>query len=319
MGYGFAGYFGLNRESTWGSGAAATDFIEILNENISLSKDRFDYKNVINTMAEPDDVAGMNRISGDVAFAANPRNLGYMLMSLFNQSTVTSLNTSFWKHIYTQPTDSGSAFSTTAPSVPYTLEIFRDVGTATQYTGGLVTGLSFNFAQNQDVRCTASFLCRGSSEVAKQTATFPNSPTKPFKFDQVSLQLGGAANTDIETLTVKIDNQYEGIGSLNLSEDIAKVRRTGFQTITIDGTVDFSDVVEYKNFIDQTEQQMIVSALIPSSFQLILNVPKMVYTAYPVGISGRGRNLVSFTAKGFYHAGSGTGIAATLTTINSYF
>lgn len=319
MSYGFAGYFGLKRETTWGSGAAADNFIEILNENITLTKDRFDYKNVINTMAEPDDIAGMNRISGDVSFACNPENIGFMLMSTFNQVTTTSLAAAFNKHVFTQPTDSGSAFSNESPSVPYTLEIFRDVGTATQYAGGLVTGLSFNYAQNQDVRCTASFLCRGTSEVAKQSATFPNSPTKPFKFDQVSLSIGGSATTKIETLTIKIDNQYEGLGSLNLSNDIAKVRRNGFQTVAIDGTIDYSDMAEYKNFVDQTEQKMVVSALIASSFQLIIDVPKMVYTAFPLGIAGRNRNLVSFTAKGFYHSGSGTGIQATLTTISSYF
>ena len=319
MGYGFAGYFGLKRETSWGSGAAATDFIEILNEDITLTKDRFDYKNVINTMAPPDDIAGMNRIGGSVAFACNPRNVGYMLMSAFNQSAVTSITGTFWKHLYTQPTDSGSKFSDESPSVPYTLEVFRDVGTATQYTGGLVTDLSFNFAQNQDVRCSAGFLCRGTSSVAKQSATFPNSPTKPFKFDQVSLSLGGSATTRIENLTIKLDNQYEGIGSLNLSNDIAKVRRNGFQMITIDGSIDYSDQAEYDDFVNQTETSMTIFALSANSFSLKIEIPRLVYDAFPLGISGRDRNLVSFTAKGFYHAGSGTGIAITLNTVNSYF
>jgi len=319
MGYGFAGYFGMRRESTWGSGLAANTFIEILNENITLSKDRFDYKNVINTMAEPDDIAGMNRLSGDVAFACNPANIGNVLMSTFNQSTVTSIAANFWRHVYTQPTNSNSAFSSQSPSVPYTLEIFRDVGTATQYAGGLATSLSFNYASNQDVRCSVGFLCRGTRHVASQVATFPNSPTKPFKFDQVSLSLGGSATTKIENLTVKIDNQYEGIGSLNLSDDIAKVRRSGFQTVEIDGTLDFSDVVEYTDFVNQEERALSIFALSANSFSLHIEVPRMVYTAFPLGIAGRDRNIVSFNAKGFYHVGSGTGISVTLATVNSYF
>lgn len=313
-----AGYFGLKRESTWGSGGAATVFFELLSENLTLNKDRFDYKNIIGTLAQPDDLAGVNRVAGGIVVAANPANIGYLLMSTFNTVTTTSLTAALWKHIYKQPTNSNSAFSTACPTVPYTAEIFRDVTTATQYTGLVANNISFNFTPNQDVRVTADFIGRGTSPVSAQVATFPNSPLTPFTFDQCSVSLGGSATARIENLTVSVNNNFEGIPSLNNSKDIAKIKRTGPQMVSISGTIDYEDQTEYNDFVNQTERQLIVTATMGASFQMILNMPRIVYTAFPLGQGGRGRNIVSFTGKAFYHTGSATGIAVTLTTINSY-
>ena len=320
MSYGFAGYIGLGREATWGSAQAANVFIEALNENVSVTIDRFDFKNIIATLAEPDDQAGVHRIGGSLAFAAHPEVIGPFLQSTFNLSTITEvLSGSLYTHDYTQPTDSGSAFSDESPSVPYTFEIFRDVSTCVAYAGGLVSALSFNFAPNQDVRCNATIVGRSAAPAAKQTPTFPGSPAKPFTFDTVSLQLGAGATTDIENLTVSIENQYEGIPVLNNSQYVGKVRRTGHQMVNISGTIDFVNMNEYDNFIAQTEQQMVVHATKANSFALTLDVPRMVFTGFPLGIPGKDRITVDFDAKGFYHSGSGTGIGITLTTQSSYF
>lgn len=319
MGYGFAGYFGWARETTWGSATNATRFIEILNEDVHQEIERFDYKNVIGTLATPDDKAGVRRVIGSVAFAGNPEALGPALMSVFNTVVTTSLAATLHRHVYKQPTSSNSAFSSTSPSVPYTLEIFRDVNTTMQYAGAVVSNLSLNFAPNQDVRASIGIIGRSERSAAYQTPTFPGSPTIPFTFDTVSLSLAGAANTKIENLTVTIDNQYEGIPALDLSTWISKIRRTGHQTVMINGTLDFSDTAEYNDFIAQTERQLVVSATLANSFSLVVDVPRMVYTSFPLGIGGKERLTVDFEGKGFYHTGSGTGIAVTLTTVSSYF
>lgn len=320
MGYGFSGYIGVKRESTWGSAQAADVFVEALSENISESIERFDFKNIVATMAEPDDQAGIHRVGGDVSFAGNPEALGPFLQSAFNISSITEVASGFlYQHVFHQPTTSNSAFSDNSPSVPYTFEIFRDVGTAVHYAGCLVSALTMNFAPNQDVRCSASVVGRSSAAAAKQTPTFPGSPNKPFTFDTASVQLAGSATTRIENLTISIQNQYEAIPALDMSLYASKMRRTGSQMINVSGTMDFSDHAEYDDFINQTERQMIVSVTKASSFAMVVDIPRLVYTAFPLGMPGKERLMVDFEGKGFYHSGSGTGIEVKLITQNSYF
>ena len=319
MAYGFSGYIGLGKEATWGSAQNASTFVEALNENIHVELDRFPYKNIIGTMAEADDIGGVQRVSGQMSFAAHPGNIGFFLFSTFGQATMTVVLSGFlFNHVYKSPTNSNSEFSTTAPSVPYTLEIFRDVTTATQYAGCLVSALTLNFAPNQDVRATASFIGRSTRYAAAQTPTFPGSSAKPFTFDTASVQLGGSATTKIEALTISIENQYEGIPALDMSTVISKIRRTGPQLVNVTGTLDFTTHAEYDDFLQQSETNLKVSVTKASSFAMTIEIPRLVYTAFPLGIPGKERIMVDFTAKGYYLASSATAIHVSLTTTRSF-
>src|SRR3990172_6861429 len=97
MSYGFAGFIGIARETGWGSGTNVSSggYIEALNESLTTNIDRFDYKNIIGTLASPDDMAGVKRVAGDIAFAAHPVTLGYFLLSAFSQATVSTVLSGF--------------------------------------------------------------------------------------------------------------------------------------------------------------------------------------------------------------------------------
>ncbi len=317
MSYGSIGYVGLAKETNWGSGQAATEFVEALTENITLNKDRYNHKNIIGSLAEPDDSVGLNRVGGSISFAANPVAIGHFLRGVLGtQSTSVVTSGSLWTH---QFATKNADFDATTPLPPYSVEVFRDVGTAQLYGGGQINGLTFTIANGQAVQCDAAFILRNAKETAQQTPTFPGSPSKPFAFDTVSLSLGGAANAAIEALTIGINNNLQGIGTLNLSSDIGKIRRNGHQMISVNGSIAFDDVTEYDNFKNQTEQRLAVSMTKANSFQMVIDIPKMVYTSFPLGIPGSNRLLVNFNGKGFYHSGSGNAIKVTLTTVKSNY
>lgn len=319
MAYGFAGHIGFARESAWGSGVAATNFAEAFSEDVSVTIDRFSYKTIIGALAEPDDAIGFNRVSGGIRVPAHPVSIGHFLKAAFGTMSKTTVLSGF---LFTNDffsTAQGQDFSAETPLQPYTFEIFRDVTSAHQYTGMVCDQFSMAFTQGGAVMVDTRWLGRGSAVIAKSTPTFPGSPLKPFTFDTVSLSLGGAANTLIETLTWEVVNNLSGFGSLNLSRDISKVRRTNHQMINIRGSIDFTNVDEYLDFINQTEQRLTISVTKASSFQLVVDIPRMVYTAHPTGIPGRERLTADFTGKGFYHAGSGTAIKVSLTTTGSSY
>ena len=319
MGYGFAGHIGLSRETNWGSGTSATSYIEALSEDLTLSIDRFSHKAIIGSLAEPDDTAALRRVTGSVRFAAQPVALGHFLKGVLNTVSCTGVvsGTLMLNEFFT--TAGGTDFSAEVPLQPWSFEVFRDVTTSVQYTGIQVDGLTLQVDQNAALMCEAKLIGRGAAPLAKTVPTFPGSPSKPFTFDSCSLSIGGAGTALIETLSIEINNNLQGLGALNLSTNIAKVRRSNHQMVTLRGTMDFATMTEYMNFVNQTEQAFTLSFTRANSFQLVVSLPRVVYTAFPLGIPGRERITVSMEGKAYFHTGSGHAIKASLTTINSYF
>jgi hypothetical protein len=317
MGYGFNGFIGLGRETGWGSAVAATDFIEAMSEDLSATLERFGYKAMIASMGEPDDATGLLRVAGSIRAAAHPGNLAQLLRGVLHSFNTTSATGPLYTHAFVT-TSGGADFSSEVPHQPYSFEVFRDVTSSVRYAGCLIDTLTFNFNTQGAVMVEAGIIGRSAAQLSKSAPTFPNSPTpKPFTFDTVSLSVGGAGTSLIETLSVQIQNNFEGLGALNLSQYIAKVRRGNHQMVNIQGTMDFSTMGEYQKFIDQTEQRLTVSVTKTGSAQLVIDVPRMVYTAFPLGVPGRERLTVSFTGKGFVHPGSQNAIKVSLTTPTS--
>jgi hypothetical protein len=316
MSYGFAGHIGFARETTWGSATAVAsgDYIEALSENISVDIERFGYKAIIGSMGEPDDATGLFRVAGTIRASAHPMQMLPFLKSCLHSVTTTSLSGPLYQHAFIT-TSGGADFSSDCPVQPYTIEVFRDVTSSMQYAGCVVNALAFTFQQGA-VMLEASILGRSAASIAKTTPTFVSSPSKPFTFDTVSLSIGGAGTALIETLTVRVNNNLEAFGALNLSQYVAKVRRNNHQMVEVNGTLDFASLAEYYKFLNQTEQQLRVNVTRAASFSLLVDVPRLVYTAFPTGIPGRERLTVDFTGKGFVVTNSNA-IGITLTTVSS--
>lgn len=313
---GFLGYFGLAKEVTWGTAVAATDFAEILRESVSASYDRFAIKNITAVYAEPDDVAGVQRIAGDVVLAAHALPMGHMLKAALNTVSGSVVLSGF---LYTTAFGTTkSEFAQGVASQPYTLEFSRDVGSAFQYAGGVCSQLQFGLVPNQDLRMTASWIAKSvqlKSQLA--TPTFPTSPTFPFTFDTASFSVGGAGSARLEAFNLTINNNLEGIPALNNAAQIARIRRRDVQTVHISGTLNWEDVSEYLDFINQTERAMTLSLTKANSFQVVFDMPRVVYDTFPQDNSGRERQTVQFTGIARYLVSSQVALSVRLTNTKS--
>ena len=318
MSYGFAGYIGIGKVTASSGLTAAqttTDYIKALSEAINLDYDRFQTTNIHGNYYEPDDEAGMGRVSGNIVVPVHPVSFGHILMGTFNRSTVTTVLSGFlWKSVFT--TVSSDAASDSAGQ-PFCFEVNRDSSSSFRYAGINITTLEINYAPNQDVRATVGVVGRNASSVTKTTPTFPSSSSSPFTFDTLSLSTGGTGTTKIEALRISIDNQIEGLATLGNNTNIIRTIRRGPQTIRLAGTMNFTSFTDYNNFVNQTEQEWIVSVFKASSFQLDITLPRVVLNTFPINMSGRERISVNFTGMARYHTGSGTAINIALTTTKS--
>lgn len=315
MGYGFMGHVGLAKEVTWGSGVAATDFVEALSADLAIDIPRFDYKSIIGNAGEPDQTPGIRGVSGTIRTAAHPVSIGHFLKGALQTKSITAVGSMFLNEFYSTAAD----FSVDTPLQPYTIETYLDVTTSVRFTGCVISQLALTFEPNAAVMAEASIIGRGSSVCSKSVPTFPGSPAQPFTFDTVSLSLAGAGTTLIETLTVTINSNLEGFGALNQSLYVAKIRRTDHQMVNVSGRFDFVDLVDYERFLNNTEMALTVSTTKANSFQMIVSVPRLIYTAFPLNNPGRDRITVDFEGKGYVHQGSGHAIKISLITTNSSY
>ena len=302
MGYGMNGHCGFAFESSGGTPVAAADYIEALSESLTLNKDRFEVKNIVNRFSEADDMAGLDRVGGDIVFAGIPGPLGAMLAGVTGiQSNTEVLSGFLHTHTFTM---ANADWDTVFAQRPMTFEIFRDVTSSQQYAGCNIAGLSMNVAPNQALQVTASIVGKSMLQLQKTTASFPGSPANPLAFDTCSIEVGGAATALIEGITSNIDNQLEGVPSLNNSTTIRAIRRTGPQMFRLSGNIAFEDITEMENFRNQTEQQFIISMTRANSFQFIQDFPRVVYNTFAPVMAGRDRIIVGFEGIARYHSGS---------------
>lgn len=319
MSYGMTGAIGLGKETAWGTAAFAVGscqtFVEAMSENVTVAIDRFDTRNIYDNLFEPDDFDGVRRVAGQIVAAAHPINIGYFLNAAFGQTTsVTSIVAALQTHTFAPLT---ADVASNAPLPSYTFEINRDVTSSQLYAGGQLSKLQLQVGPNQDVRMTSDWLFQASSSsiVKPSTSAYPSSSNTPFAFDTASIQFGGAATSLVEALTFTFDNRLEGIPTLNNSKNIARVRRTGPQQIRLSGVMAFTNATDYNSFLTQTELAVIASFTRAASFQLLLTMPRMIYTAYPITMPGRERLTVQFEGIGRTPVAVGSfGFTAALTT-----
>lgn len=318
---GTVGFVGIGKESTWGTPVAATDYFEIMSENLTLGIDRFPTRNAFGGFYEPRDYAGVRRNTGDLVMFGHPVSVGHLLKACFNTISQTTVLSGFlWRSQFsTVKSEFVDGASAIIPSVPYTLEVHRDVTSSQRYDGAVCSRLSFSLAPNQDLRVTAGWVAQGFSNIARSTPTFPGSSRDPFTFDTASVSIDGVANAYFEAFNLTINNNLNGIPALNNSNEIARIRRGGDQNVRVGGTLAFETITELQDFVNQTDRQLKLNLFRANSFNITFDLPSFNYTAFPLGIPGRDRLLVNFDGMGQYNVGSGLAIDIGLTTIKSNY
>lgn len=319
MAYGFQGFVALGKQSAWGTPTAPGAFYELLSESLVQTRDRFDVRNLVGRVTEPDDVAGLVRIEGELVGPAHPVSVGHFINAAMGQGSkaITVVLSGFLWRLDWMP--SPSDFSSLAPLPPYTLEVFRDVTSSHRYADAVATRIQFAVQPNQDLRTTLGLIAKTTSVIARSSPTFPGSPTDPFTFDTASISIAGAASELVEGWTLTVDNQLEGVPVLNSSTEIHRVRRRGPVQVRLAGTIGFETLTEYKNFIDQTEQAIIARFFRAQSFQVIFDLPRVVWSEFPPAAGGRERITAAFTGIARHHVGSGTPLQIRLTTTDSSY
>jgi len=256
---------------------------------------------------------GFNTIGGTINMEAHPISIGALLQAAMGApSTVTSGGV--YTHTFKPRT---TEFDGKFAGSPMTIHSYLDdAGSATLFYDMVCNNYELGINNGEFVMSKFGFVGGQYQQIAALTAAYPIG--KNWTWDQSSVSLGGAAVTEMKSLTIAVDEAMEASGTLAATKSPTRVKRTGFRTVTINGTMTFDNQTEYQQFLSQSERNLTATFLSDTEIQsgyynsLELIVPLNRHTEFKPVPSGPGEIEVSFSSKGVYSVTSATAFQATL-------
>jgi len=314
MAYGQHGHLGVSfQESLGTSYVNSMMYFPIISESLTEKIESLMSEELSARYEEPDEYEGMHGIEGDIVTEVHPHLVGKWLKAWCGQGSRDSFVQSCYHHLFL-PADSDYD-EERAALPPMSIEVYRDTGSAYLYYDCMVNQLTFEIAQGAFYKMTAGII---GAQFAWANKSAPSYLTgSNFTWDVTSLSLAAAGIDDAASLTFTLNNNLAGKAYLDGNKYPGRILRDGHRVIEIAGTMLLNGDTEARNYRNRTQQQLILTATDPATVmlahnQLVIDIPKMLYTEFPANMAGPGLIEVGFSAKGKYDTSSDYAIKFTL-------
>jgi hypothetical protein len=298
MGYGQDAFIGISFQSSYGTAnTTSVDYLPFNAETLTETIDDIVSEGMRNRFEEGASCEGAHTVEGDIQMEVHPIVIGKIIKAWTGHESAT-LNDSAYSHQFLPAT---ADFDTYAATPPMTFEVYRGVDSSFQYYDMLCNQFTIEIAQGALIRSTATFV---GGKFAFINNTAPSYIAGScFPWDITSVSIGGAAVDNASQITMTFNNNIEPIHVLDATKTPGRAKRTGYRTVEVAGTVFFDNSSQYQIFRARTQQRLIVTMTgqtTATSYNntLTVDIPKMLYTEYPVNVGGAGQIEVGFSGKG---------------------
>lgn len=324
MAVGMVGFLGIGVESS-AAGNAATgaysativDFIPFVSENLTVERTDLPDPSIWTNFDERKMYNGQQRVQGGVQTVAHPILTGYLMRSCFDVTTsgrgnlllngVDSHAGLFAHRFVTGQTQFQSGSGSDVPTL--TMEVNRGpiMGSGSSFVyyncGGNVMELVTE--AGQFTRANFEFIGRDYGGKVRSAPSYI--PAEAFLWHTASVSVNNAGKPYYEAITVRLENNLEGVPTLDgrLRPDL--VKRTDFRRVNINGTISFRNFDDYDSFLNGSETAFAATFVGKNvatgggtNYQerLHIDAPGFRYAAFPLNIGGPGRLTVNFTGRG---------------------
>lgn len=312
---GASAQIGYGEESPWGTRAAPTVFVPLLEESFEEERERLESEGIIpglTVLGSDQWNGGAITAGGDVGHELYTEGLDLLLKHMFG--TVATTGDDPYTHLYTPVGGSIDGKGLTAqvgrPGVGGTVHPFDLVGSKVS---------EWEIACSQSEIATLGLTLVGRELVTNQTLATPTytaAGSKPFKFNHGAVEVGGS---EVKVMEAKVS------GSNGLKEDRRFLSRTDdgriaepleetLREYTGELTVEFESMTHYARFVAGTEHALELSFVAgAASFTVNGNIR---YDGAPVGVGGREVLEQTLPVK-FIRSGSTDSTAISVTTVNT--
>lgn len=305
MPFGVLSHIGVAKETTYGTPVVANDYLRFASESLNEEIEQIISENIMGVVDEAASHEGLHNISGDISGDVYPNVIGHLLRAAFGAPTTTSMAAGVYQHVFT-PVQAN--FSNVCALPPYTFEVHRDFAQAFQYAGSVVNDLTFFFGTDSKImQFTAAIIARKLALITKTTPSLE--ATNPFLWNQATITLDSAANTDLSTVEFGVNNNLEARATLDGTREVSRVLRNGARTFPVSFTMELKDLTEYNKFRAQNEipaKIEMIGGVISGAdkFKLTVDIPKLRFSAFPINVEGTGAITTQVEGSAKYDATS---------------
>lgn len=309
-GYGMQGFFGIARQNSYGTAVTASaEYYPFLTEGLATTIEQLGEEGVRERYGENPVHQGLEQNQGDMGMEVHPIGIGHFLKGVCNVCTSTYKADSCYTHDFIP---NNSDFDTISALQPYTFLFHRGISKTWQFTDGVISRLEMNVVNGQLVKATAGLLAITASLMTKPSPTF--TLPAPWVWNTASFTVATTPDANISEANISIDNQLEGVTTLNATKRWGRLTRTGYQMVRVAGTMIFQTQSSYEDFYAGTERRLLLnlSSSVTSYNTMLIDVPKFRYETFPVNVGGPGLITVGFTGRGIYNETSNYAIKVSL-------
>jgi len=310
--FGAAATFQIARQNSGGTATTnMTSFhpVPFFGESIQTEIAEIGFDSMRGRFDEWETRQGMISVAGDVSFRPQPEVLPAFFYGLTGTISSTAVG-SATRHIFMPTQDE---FGPDLDLVPWTVELFKDNQLAYQYMDGQINRLALECRGGQLLQATANIMARTSSGKAETTPTYRTGTE--WAWNQASVSLGGQAYPNLETVTFTFDNALEFVPLLNGTQFASRIKRGGFRTLRIAGTLDLpvtSGFGLWDDFRTGTQRQLIVTwtqgtAISSGWFHTVqIDIPIFRFSRWQAAAGNPGRITAAFDGRAVFSTGSNT-------------
>ena len=315
MGYGIGSFAAISFQSIYGtSNVTSLDYFPIISESLTDEIEDLVQEGLMGRFEEGASYQGMNSVKGDLAMEVHPLLVGKLLKAWCGQASATLVG-SVYTHSFV-PRQSDWGIMAAVP--PMTIEIYRtvDVGSSFLYYDLCCDGLTLEVANGAFYKATMGIVGGKFQKINKSTPVYKTG--KLFTWDQTSITLGGTAVDEYSRMTLKGSNSLVAKATLDGTRFANRVKRNGYRSMEVSGVLLYDDQVEFDKFVARTQQRAIINARGDSittsqNNALKVDVPQLLYTAFPINVGGPGLIEANFTGKAKFDETSSYMVEFTLT------
>jgi len=312
MSYGAQAKVGFARQTNPGSYVIATSVpgsyhaMGFVSHDIGLEKDEVISQNLIGRFEQGASYSGASKVNGTIEFEATPRNLLTALGLAATHAPAVANSGSLRNWTFLPNTADYDSSYIKAPWSMYSQ--FSDSNSADLFYDMQVGQLDFVISQGQFTRGRLQVV--GGNRVATGVGSANIVPDasdagRLFPWNVASISYGGAALQTASDITVSLNENIDGLYTINGSLAPFKYTRTGFREVTVNGTFYMTDRSMLNNFTSETQARLLITlvstiAAVQSGYYntLTIDVPQLKVTAFKPAVSGPGEVSIPFTGRG---------------------
>jgi Phage tail tube protein len=322
-GFGSSALLSICRQNSMGATAPGSWYaIPFANNGLAFTYGELTDDSIQQTPDLPDRAIGIGGFQGDIEFNLFPLPVGFFLRGLFGVASAEAVGSGFL-HTFNPAT---AAWSPECTLAPYAFQVDPgepSVNSAYLHQDGFINTAEFSIAAGGYARSRFGVMGKSIGLLTKAPGAAIN-PTgaAPLLWSGTSISFAGAAIQRFSNIRLAFDNKIAAQDRITGVKQHTFFFRDGFRDFgRMTGTVDLAQA-DWLTFFNGTEGRLVINCLGVTSISSGVNeyfkvdIPRMIYTAYPLNISGAGIVTAAVEGRAQYHSGSKT--VCTITLCNTF-